>query len=112
MNTSQPQLPLSGKALKIKGIQKSLDTAERVNPGWQDKAYSFLCEFVKNNAGEFLAEDVRNASKGFVPDPVSKRAWGGIIAKAAHKGIIKRIGYDQVTNPTAHQACASVWQRV
>lgn len=105
------QLPLPlGKELKQIGMQKALDNAERVNPGWKKRAYDFLCEYVKKNVGEFLAEDVREASKGIVPEAVNKRAWGGIFYKASFDGIICKVGYRNVKNAKAHATPATLWK--
>lgn len=98
-----------GNTLKQEGMKRSLATAERVNPGWQQAAYSFLCEFVKKSKGEFLAEDIRVAAEGVIPTAPHGRAWGGIISKAAYWKVIRRVGFRKVKNPTAHNAMASVW---
>lgn len=101
-----------GKQLKEAGMKKSLDSANQVHPDWSEKAYSFLCEFVKKSKGEFLAEDVRVAAEGVIPTAPHGRAWGGIVSKAAYWKVIRRVGFRKVKNPTAHNAMASVWRAV
>lgn len=109
---TQLPLNLSGKELKDLGMSRAIDKAERVSPGWKEQAYNFLKDFASKTKQCFMAEDVREASKGYVPEPENKRAWGGIMAKAAHAKIIRKVDIKPVKNPTSHQANATVWQRV
>lgn len=101
-----------GRTLKEAGMCKALDHANQVHPDWSERAYSFLREFVKGTRGEFMAEDVRAAAEGIVPEPLNKKAWGGIFFKAAYWKVIERVRYDKVKTPTSHQANASVWRAV
>lgn len=94
-----------------KGIKKAIDSAEELNEGWSEMAFNFLRNYIKNNPA-FMVENVRKASEGKVPNPPSERAWGGIIVRAKKHGLIRRIGYQQVSNPKAHCTPASVWGRV
>ena len=93
----------------LRGMRKAEDHANEVRPGWSQEAYQFLMEFIQTYKGEFMAEDVREASKGRVCMPPSKRAWGGVIARASCDGKIRKVGIRSVKNPTAHNANASVW---
>lgn len=94
-----------------KGIKKALDSAEELNDGWANQAFIFLRNYIKSN-NHFMAEEVRKASEGIVPNPPSERAWGGIIVRARKEKLIKRIGYQNVTNPKAHRTPAAVWGRI
>jgi hypothetical protein len=85
----------------MNSVDSRLDT-------WADKAYAFLLDFSKKH-DDYMAEDVRQASTGYLPEPSSTRAWGGVFAKAARNNIIKRIGYRRVKNPNAN-CNASVWR--
>lgn len=95
-----------GPVLRDRGIQQATDHAGRQ---WSDQAYDFLLKFLKTNT-TFMAEDVRTASIGFVPEPPSKRAWGGIIVRAAKQGLIQKVGFRNVKNAKAHCTPAAVWE--
>jgi len=56
-----------------------------------------------------MAEQVRDASRGIVPEPPSNMAWGGIMRTAANNGDIMANGYGKTTNPKAHGTPATVW---
>jgi hypothetical protein len=93
------------------GIQKAVDNANDNHNGWSDDAYAFLIRYIQNNP-TFMTEDVRNKSKGIIPDPPSNRAWGGIIVRAVKNGRIKRIGYQNTKNIKAHGTPASLWIKI
>ena len=97
-----------GEQLKLDGIIQAVDNANKKTENWSDLAFIFLSKFIKTNK-VFMTEEVRNASKDFIPEPPSNRAWGGIVVKAKNAGLIKHNGYSQVKNPKAHRANASVW---
>ena len=79
------------------------------NVQWSEEAFEFLKLFVSVSRGNFMAEDIRYASKGIVPKPNSARAWGSIILRAKKEGLIKAMGYDKVKNETAHRTPAGLW---
>lgn len=97
-----------GQELRDLGIKKALDNANKVFD-WAELAYKFLLIYTKSNK-EFMAEEVRAASIGIVPEPPSNRAWGGVFVHASKSKLIKRIGYKQVTNPKAHRTPATLWE--
>lgn len=98
-----------GAELRDIGMKRSLDHAEKVHDNWTTLAYSFLLGFIKTNK-TFLAEDVRLASDGIVPEPPSNRAWGSVIVMAKKNDLIHRIGYSEVKNPKAHRTPATLWE--
>jgi len=108
---SAPTVTSTGVLLKERGMKKAVDHANVVHDGWSALAHSFLVDFVRIHEGEFMAEDVREKSRGIVPAPPSSRAWGSIIRSAAMSGIIRKVGIKTVKNPTAHRANASVWRK-
>jgi len=108
----QPELPFTGEQLKEAGMNLALESAEADFNGWADSAFSFLQGFILSYKSSFMAEDIRLASAGYVPEPPSKRAWGGIIARAAKAGLIRRVGFASVKNAKAHCTPASVWEAV
>jgi hypothetical protein len=99
----------SGENLRDQGIKKATDNANHHTNGWSQKAYDFLLAYIAVSSEEFMTEDVRIASKGIVPEPPSKRAWGGVIVRAAREGKVVQLGFKKVTNATAHCTPASVW---
>jgi hypothetical protein len=110
--TAQTSLQLNtslAKEKRDKGIKKAVDTANRISAEWSEKAYEFMKDYATKN-GVFMTEDVRYASQGIVDSNVNQKAWGGIARKAAHKGIIERIGRAEVKNVNANCAYASVWK--
>jgi hypothetical protein len=111
MFTNEVFVPKTGAQNRDEGIKKAVDHAENNTPGWSITAYQFALSWLSNRSTPFLGEDIRNASLGFVPDPPSKRAWGGILKSLAKNKMIVRIGYGQVKNPNANCANASLWTR-
>lgn len=103
--------PASGEILRDKGIKQAVNHAEEVEEGWQEKALGFLFIFIHSH-GQFAIEDIRTQAERFsqVPEPPSKRAWGAIAREAAKRGWIKKMGYIQVRNPSAHCANANLWE--
>lgn len=100
----------TGEELRDKAIESAIQHADRVIEEWSVRAYQFLLEFIKQN--EILtAEDVRLASREKIEDPPDKRAWGGIILRAAKSGLITRIGYGKAKNPLAHCRPTAIWQK-
>lgn len=103
--------PVTGEQKKRSGIAKAVKTAEKVQKGWSDQAFVYVKEFISQNSGlKFLTEDIRSfaESKGFLA-PKSSRAWGGPMLRAKRAGLIEAIGTQQVKNPRAHCANATVW---
>lgn len=101
----------TGDELRDKGIKRAEDHANEKSKGWSEQAYTFLLEFIKGDGIDyFLAEDVREASIGAIPEPPSLRAWGGIITRASKAGIIYHVGYRKVKNRKAHCTPASLWK--
>ena len=109
-NDGQYTLEL-GQKLRDKGIQQAVDHANIETENWSENAYRFLLEYIKTKInGRFMAEDAREASAGIVPEPPSKRAWGGIIVRAVRSGKIKRAGFMTVKNEKAHCTPATLWE--
>lgn len=100
----------TGEQLRDQGISRSINKADREDKdyNWSGKAFEFLKRFIKLNS-KFMTEDIREAAKGYVPDPPNQRAWGGVIVRAKKEGLIKCIGIQSVKNPNAHCANANIW---
>ncbi len=102
MNTAQQ--------LKLEGMDRAIKSAHRKDPDWFAKAVQFLAYYAAvNHKKPFMVEDVRNAAKGHLPEPPSKRAWGPVVIEAAKNKIVKRFGYGPTTNPSSHGTPASLW---
>lgn len=103
----------SGVELRDRGIKQATDHADRVEPGWSDRAFEFMVRFLNQHSGPFMAEDVRSfaAIEDFELPP-SNRAWGGVLVRAKNKKLIRYLGTRQVRNPKAHCANAALWQKV
>lgn len=101
----------TGAQLRDMGIDRAVTHANEATPSWSDQAFDFLTRYI-TDASEFMAEDVRLAAKGIVPEPPSLRAWGSVMMKAAKSGLIKRVGYRSVSNPLAHATPAAIWKPV
>ena len=103
----------SGEELRDIGMVQAETHADEVHPKWSDLAYKFLEHYVgiKGMREGFLTEDIRFASIYIVPEPPSKRAWGGVVVRAVKNGIIHKVGYRNVTNEKAHCTPATLWNR-
>lgn len=112
MTTPQLPLPLSGKDLKLKGMAKALDTANKVSPEWGDRCYWFFKYWIRYQKKPFKIETFREWVKDLIDAPPSLRSFGAIVSKAKKDNLIKHVGFTQVENPKAHSANASLWQRV
>jgi len=96
------------------GIRTAVGHADDEIQDWSSKAYIFFIEkYLKNNDGNFKAEDVRSyAALVDFPLPPSARAWGGIMMKARKDGFIDLVGIGPVRNAKAHRANAATWIRI
>ena len=103
----------SGKVLRDLGMQQAIDHADTDSPGWSERAYEALKEYLKRHSGEFMGEDVRLwAYQDYKLERADNhRAWGSVINRAARNGLIRKVGIRQVANPVAHCANANVWSR-
>ncbi len=98
---------------KIKGIRKAVDHANQVHTKWSDDAFAALLDFAFIHQGRsYLAEEIRGWAKvnREVADPPSKRAWGGVVAKASRMNIIIFVGYAKTVNPKSHRTPAALWR--
>ena len=104
------------RAARDAGIQQAAEHAEEVHPDWNALADEALRVFAagKRASGEaFTSEDVRSSiAAAFVPHPPHLRAWGSVFKRAAHAGLIAKVGI--VESRAAHCHCAHVaaWKAV
>lgn len=107
-------IPLS-RSNRDEGIQRAVDSAERKDAGWKEKAYdafkTWLSKWPKGFV--FQIEDFRASSDVMkLPPPPSHRAYGFIPIKARKEGLIKSNGMKATRSATAHRCFASEWQKV
>lgn len=105
-----------GKELAEVGMQQAIDHANEETPEWSVMAYSAIKDFLEASPlaeGEFMGEEIRlwAHQEGGLVEPPHKRAWGGVIHKAAKCGLIRKLRIDTVKNPQAHAANAAVWSK-
>lgn len=103
--------PFTGQELKQGGIQVAMDHANIRHEGWADDAHAALIKFLSLYNVPFLCETFRAYAEEFcgLPHPPSSRAYGGVMLRAKHLGLIEHAGITQVKNPRAHMANASLW---
>lgn len=96
------------------GIEQAVSHANEVCPSWSDIAFEKLKEFLQIFSDPFQAEEVRSfaAVDDEFPDPPSNRSWGGVMLRAAHKGLIKKIGSQNTKAVKSHCTPAGLWQKV
>lgn len=104
----------TGQELKQGGIQVALDNANMHHEGWADDAHAALVQFLTWHKTPFLCETFRVYAEEEcgLPSPPHARAYGGVMLRAKHEGLITHAGITQVKNPKAHCANASLWQKV
>ena len=100
---------MTGTELRDEGMAAAVAHANQESPNWIDVAFAYLRGYALIHK-EFMAEEVRAASHGLVPEPPSKRAWGAVFMRAAKENILKRKGFRNVTNPKAHSTPATLWE--
>jgi hypothetical protein len=88
----------------------ALNTESHV-AGWSNMALDKMKEFISINKQPFLVEQVRRfAHSRGLPRPESDRAWGGVVSRAARRGLIRHVGYAKTSNPLAHNTPAALWE--
>lgn len=100
-----------GERLRDQGMERAIRNAGEI---WSLKAMDKLREFIKENQGEFMCEDIRAqaAMDESFPFPPSNRSWGSILKQAEKEGLIKNLGYGITKNPKSHRTPASVWIKI
>jgi hypothetical protein len=99
---------MKAKQLMSQGINKATESANLANENWSNRAFNFLRKYTLANK-EFMTEDVRNASLDSLEEPPSARAWGGVMLRAKHSGLIEKKGTRNTKNPKSHCTPASLW---
>lgn len=111
----QMLFPVTGETLRDEGMKRAEDHAERVEPGWNDRAYEMFKEWLKGwpVGYRFLMEDFRQVAHiNGLPEPPSKRVYGNIAVRAKKEDLITSNETRPVKNAKAHKANASLWQKL
>jgi hypothetical protein len=74
------------------GIERAVEHADRVSPGWSDLALFHLQRDVRHRAAPFTIEKVRLDIAPLLPEPTDGRAWGAVTQAAIRRGVIVRTG--------------------
>ncbi|WP_066807163.1 hypothetical protein [Sphingomonas asaccharolytica] len=92
------------------GIKQAVDHADRVDPGWSDRAFEMLEGYALTHF-EFMTEEVRVwATEAGLPPPPDGRAWGAVTLRAAKAKLIVVSRYQNTRVPPAHAAPRAVWR--
>ncbi|HWH83217.1 MAG TPA: hypothetical protein VNU71_13380 [Burkholderiaceae bacterium] len=97
------------------GITRAIKHADRTNPEWSEVAFLSVKVFLLGlKPGDHITgEQARqHGEKKGVSAPPDKRAWGGIMRRAAGAGLIRKVGYVQATDPRVHCNPITDWVRV
>lgn len=105
-----PPVP-STRQMAEEGMQRAVDHANDVQPGWSDKALELVKLYAKKSHG-FLTEEVRTWAHGecdldLPPDP---RSWGAVMAKAKAARIVEPAGFRSTAIPPAHAKPMQYWR--
>jgi hypothetical protein len=96
MQELQLSLPLpAARELGRQGQQRALEAAERRDPEFGHRAYSWLADYVQQRGrGEaFTGESLVDAMKLCGITPKDDRAFGSIFSKALRLNLIRRHGF-------------------
>lgn len=105
----QPEIPFTAEALRDAGMKLAEESANEKVPEWSDACYALILHYVIITSAPFLAEDFRAWVDNKIAQPPSKRAYGGIMMRAANEKVIRKVGYGKTTNPKAHSTPATRW---
>lgn len=107
-------IPASCEA-RDKGIKKAMDSADRNEPGWNEKAYEMFVSWLSGwpKGYCFQIEDFRaSASARGLTKPKTDRAFGGVAVKAKNAGLIRSTGAKPTKGVTGHRCNANLWEKI
>lgn len=114
-NVHLPELT-TGSSEAAAGIATATRHADAVRPGWQDDAFTLLKNFISHHLhdGKFTAEQFRQWAydRNMIEPPPKESAWGGVIKRAAGRGLIKKVGWGEATTPSAHGRPVAIWAKM
>jgi hypothetical protein len=92
------------------GMNRAVDHADQVEPGWSQRAYDMLEGYALSHF-EFMTEDCRVWAHGEgLPTPPDGRAWGAVTLRAVKAGLIVCDRYRKTRIPPAHATPRPVWR--
>lgn len=77
------------------------------DPWWTDGADRALA-LLAATGSPFTVDALRDEPY-CLPDPPHPNAWGGLLARARRRGLIRPIGYTISTRPSRHGSIVRVW---
>lgn len=95
-------------AAKNDGIRKAEESTEAKAPGWSEKCYALLLQYIKIQK-EFTSEEFRKWVEDKIESPNHNRSFGGIMLRARIAGLIEEIGYRPTTSVKSHRCPSKVW---
>lgn len=105
---------MEGARLRDEGIAIAEAHAAAFVPEWASLAAGYLSAAIHSAALErFQTTDFRKwAEARGLPKPPDPRAYGGVMKRAAHAGIIVADGYAPKGDSQAHCCPAVIWRAV
>jgi hypothetical protein len=107
-------IPLA-RSNRDEGIQRAVDSANRKDAGWSEKAFEMFREWLSGwpPGFKFQMEDFRKVAqiKG-LPDPPTARVFGSIAVRARKANLIKSNGQKATDSETAHRCYANEWEKI
>lgn len=98
------------------GINQAVASANTKVPTWADMAYQELLAYGSIVGGLFNSDMVRDwATRRGLPEPPSRRAWGGVFQRAAHAGDIEIAAIQNYNYPgrqRTHVTTNRFWRKV
>lgn len=91
------------------GMRQALEHAEVVVPQWGELAYQRIVKYAREHE-RFCGWMVVKAAAmdPSFPAPPTEKAWGGPMKRAAHDGIIERVG--TAKDPNRHGNPIPLWK--
>lgn len=90
----------------LDGMHAAEEAANRSEPCWSEMALDALLE-AGRQLGDFTIEEARVICE--VESPTDRRAWGGVVNRAAGRGMIIRTG-DFRAARSSHGSPKPVWR--
>lgn len=100
----------AGTELGHAGARAAADRADRLTPGWSERAYGVLREYASAHAS-VTSEAVRRWAEANtdLPPPPDGRAWGAVMLRARREGWLVHEGYVRATDPRVHGNPVGIW---
>lgn len=99
----------TGRELAEEGMKRAAEHAERVLPGWEERALEYFRLYATLHPS-FMTEDVRAYAdeKGF-EQPPAVGAWGPVVKRAKKEGYVVSRGKAEAKSPGQHGKWMALW---